>query len=423
MYKIINKRLWVFMLSVQIIGFLSYLLIYANKAYLPSPFFYDKNDTFMDLINPLWWAIHGSAYTEWHSVYPPLNFLILKLLNLITLGEHIDYGTAFQLRNHCNELILVYLAISLTIPFLIIRSQSWIISMTGVERILFCLLFVLSFPFLHTLERGNLVIFCLPLFAFFIEGRGVLQALALAFLVNIKPYFAILFFVYLYKDEMAELILASAMSIILFIASSIVFDTASYRIFENLAGFGNSNIFTIREILTLPNSISSFAYILASEQFSSHHGYFVNMMADLISSMINFVKFITTLSALLILYLKRRNLTKEEIIIALMLCIMNLGVSVGGYILIIYFALFPFLINKKFSAIYAVSIFLIFMPLDFVSIFNENHIMKTFSFLGQSTVDVEWSLGVGALLRPIINFFVLVTFCFEASKVTRISHK
>ena len=57
-------------------------LVFHRTGYLPQPFVFDTNDTFMDWFNTAYWAHHPGAYDIWQSIYPPLSFVFLKLVGL-----------------------------------------------------------------------------------------------------------------------------------------------------------------------------------------------------------------------------------------------------------------------------------------------------------------------------------------------------
>lgn len=64
--------------------FTVYLLaFFFLESYLPAPFVVNKNDTFMDFYNVFHWSMREGAYTEWASVYPPVNFLIIGVFKYI----------------------------------------------------------------------------------------------------------------------------------------------------------------------------------------------------------------------------------------------------------------------------------------------------------------------------------------------------
>lgn len=92
------------------------ILFFLERNYLPAPFVADKNDTFMDFYNPLFWVINDGFYTIFHSIYPAINYLILKAFSFGIRGNEIT--TPFILRD-ANILltflvIIIYLLIILT---------------------------------------------------------------------------------------------------------------------------------------------------------------------------------------------------------------------------------------------------------------------------------------------------------------------
>ena len=78
----------------------------------------------MDFFNPLFWVDLPGIYTEWQSVYPPLNFIILKLYKEFLFLEFTNYLNSFELRalleNDIKYVVLSYamiLIISVEIIF------------------------------------------------------------------------------------------------------------------------------------------------------------------------------------------------------------------------------------------------------------------------------------------------------------------
>src|SRR5690606_12523891 len=63
------------------------LLVYAawffdQKGYLPQPFFYEPSDTFLDWFNTAYWSRDPGAYDSWRTIYPPLTFVVIRLLGI-----------------------------------------------------------------------------------------------------------------------------------------------------------------------------------------------------------------------------------------------------------------------------------------------------------------------------------------------------
>ena len=74
-------------LLVQFGALAWYAVFFRTHGYLPEPFVYNKFDTFMDMYNPLWWNT-SDKYGRWGSVYPPLNFLVLDVIHLVSFGRY-----------------------------------------------------------------------------------------------------------------------------------------------------------------------------------------------------------------------------------------------------------------------------------------------------------------------------------------------
>jgi len=159
-------------------------LAFHRTGYLPQPFVFDTNDTFMDWFNTAYWAHHPGAYDVWQSIYPPLSFVFLKLVGLP--GCYLD--SPFYARD-CDWLgRAVIVALYLIDVALVWASFRRADPRTAPTR---GLAFALGLPLLFTLERGNLILACLACFVIAYGpirvGRGW-RAVATAATINFKPY-------------------------------------------------------------------------------------------------------------------------------------------------------------------------------------------------------------------------------------------
>lgn len=159
-------------------------LRFQAAGYLPQPFVFDTNDTFMDWFNTAFWANRPGAYDVWRSIYPPLSFVFLDLFSLP--GCYLDspfhardcdwFGRATILAVYAIDVLLVWLSFRKADPRTApMRSTA----------------FALGLPLLFTLERGNLILVC---FGFFVIAYGPLvrsgpwRWLSTAVTINFKPY-------------------------------------------------------------------------------------------------------------------------------------------------------------------------------------------------------------------------------------------
>jgi len=159
-------------------------LRFRETGYLPQPFVFDTNDTFMDWFNTAYWANHPGAFSVWRTVYPPLSFVFLDLFSMP--------GCYLQSPFHARDcdgfaratIIAFYLLDVLLVWWSFHRNDPRTAPMRGIA-------FGLGLPLLFTLERGNLILVALPCF---IVAHGPLvrsrawRALAAATTINFKPY-------------------------------------------------------------------------------------------------------------------------------------------------------------------------------------------------------------------------------------------
>ena len=172
---------FVVVILVSVVQTLRHLQIYGL---LPQPYFLDTNDTFMDWFNVANWAHSPGAYDTYRSVYPPLVFVVVKLLspwscNIFDKIYSRSCDTFFPW-----EMGLFFVTNGV-LAFLCFRKND---RSTALMRTL-ALMFGL--PMLFGVERGQLAI---PTMIVFILGYGNLlksarwKWLNIALAVNSKPY-------------------------------------------------------------------------------------------------------------------------------------------------------------------------------------------------------------------------------------------
>jgi hypothetical protein len=71
-----------FMAGLVVLVALRGVVYFAINGYLPEPFFYESSDTWMDWFNTAWWAHNKGIYDSWASIYPPISFVILRVLGI-----------------------------------------------------------------------------------------------------------------------------------------------------------------------------------------------------------------------------------------------------------------------------------------------------------------------------------------------------
>ena len=387
---------------------------FAENGYLPSPFIYDKSDTFMDLFHPMYWADEPGRYTDWGSVYPPLNFLFLRGVRWLWFGL-IHESDAFTLRDSASPFIssmVIAYAAALLFAF---RHDLWR-GFTAIQKALLVIICLLSPPMLFTIERGNLIIFVLGFLALALAKPGWTRIFAIGILINIKPYFALYLVAFAISQKPKELICCTLMAGVIFLLSGIVLDEHFLEFVWNILQFSqDQNLFSGREALSLPSSVSAFAYVLRTYIAQGGTLSVGDLDINSIIGLIESAKWLTLIAAFFSLALAGHRLPTELMLAATTVAITNLGIWVGGYSFILYVCLIPIFWRLTYHKIYLACVFLIFMPIDVISLLRDN-IGNHYAYISDATVSVDWDLGLGVLLRPIVNFCLLLTISLEIFK-------
>ncbi len=398
-------------LLLNVAGFFYYIYYFNKQGYLPSPFIYDKSDTFMDLFNVLYWAYDEGRYIEWGAVYPPLSFLIVRGWNFLLMGGGL--GDPANMREGSLGLILSFLLIYLTLPILVLRLRQWQ-EFSLIQKILIYFAVVLSAPMLFSLERGNLIIFCPLILALGTSTVGTPRAFYIALLINFKPYFAILMIYYLARRNWRGFVSCAAIAGMIFLATGLAMDDNFLVFFGNLLSFSKEEtLFSLREVLALPSSVSVFSYVLGHPEGAAFAAEVVTA-----ETIFRFIAVIETIKWLVLglsvasVFFKNTALRDGEIFAILVVAISNLGIWVGGYTFILYLALVPVLIKMQKKRVYMLYIFLLAIPLDLILILNES-IGLQYSYLADESIEIFWQLGAGSFIRPGINLLFLLTLTYE----------
>lgn len=188
---------------------------FRATGFLPQPFVFDTNDTFMDWFNTAYWANHPGAFSVWRTVYPPLSFIFLDLFSLP--GCYLQ--SPFYARD-CDWLsratiVGFYLLDVVLVWWSFHRADPRTAPMRAVA-------FGLGLPLLFTLERGNLILVTLPCFIVAhgpLVRSGVWRALAAAATINFKPYLLLPVLAQAIKRDWRALELAGLATIALYLVT------------------------------------------------------------------------------------------------------------------------------------------------------------------------------------------------------------
>ena len=114
----------------------------------------------------------------------------------------------------------------------------------------------------------------------------------------------------------------------------------------------------------------------------------------------------------LALFSRQSHISDSQIIGILIVVITNIGIWVGGYSLLLYITLIPVFMSMKYRWVYLGIVLLIFLPIDIIPIMHKD-IGDQYSYLSNADLNVDWAQGIGGIVRPILNFFLLIILCYE----------
>lgn len=399
---------------VNTLGVLYYAYFVIQNGYLPSPFIFDKTDTFMDLFNTMYWASNDGRYTEWQAAYPPLAFLILRFAHFALSGSApVD---PFAMRD-ASPLVILGLCFAYFLLPAVLLGVRYFQTFSKMEKVLLYVALVSSTPMLFALERGNLILLCPIVLAIAISRIGMTRALSIALLINLKPYFALLLLYYAVRRNWGGLVHCTLLSGLVFVITGLVLDDHFFLLLSNLLSFSQRDaLFSPREVLSLPSSISAYTYVLRHPLGAEFVSRFLSANTiDLAALLIDAAKWGIVGFAFAVLNERSSAMRDAEVLAVIVVLISNVGVSVGGYSFIFYGALVPIFLNMRARPLYLIALVLIATPLDMVSL-RGDFLGVQYPFLSDFRTDVYWTLGLGSVLRPLVNLVLLALLSFEFLK-------
>lgn len=365
----------------------------------------------MDLFNTMYWAYDDGRYTDWGSVYPPLGFLFLKVLNFVFDGSR--YGDPGYLRENSAFVVFGFGLVYLLVPALVLTTKLWQGFLWN-EKILIYFVIIFSTPMLFALERGNLIVLAPILLALALSRIGFLRALSIALLINIKPYFVLLMIYYIVRQNWKGFVVCTITSGLIFEISGLALDNHFLVFLANIFDFSQDDgLFSLREVMALPSSISAFSYVLKNPDgamFAS--GFLSSESIAIIAYIIEAAKWGVLALSLAILFVRSRLMRDAEVLSLLVVAISNLGIWVGGYTYIFYIALIPVFIKMRARWLYIGLLSLMAIPLDIMPL-SSDFIGEQYSYLADTYINIQWTWGLGSVIRPVANLMLLTLLSYE----------
>lgn len=207
----------------------------ATQGYLPPPFFYLPDDTWMDWFNTAYWSHEPGAYDTWQTIYPPVSFVFMRLA---TYGPCYFDTDALSARD-CDWYGLFTLHALFVLNIVLVAWSYYKIDrQTALPR---SFAVTAGIPMLFALDRGNLVI---PCFTCLVLAFGPLvrsarwRWLAVGIAVNFKVYLIASIFPQLLRGRWRWFEGAVTACVLVYLVTYLLLGTGSPgQIYENIANF------------------------------------------------------------------------------------------------------------------------------------------------------------------------------------------
>ena len=369
---------------------------YIHDGWLPQPFAFDMNDTFMDWFNTAYWAHHRGAYDLWTSVYPPLSFVFLKLF-----GNASCYVSDPFAARECDVIGRIaiygwYLAATILAYVAFRRTNAATAVLRGIA-------FAFGLPMVFTLERGNLI---LPCMVFFIIAHGnlirsrLVSGVAAAVTINFKPYLVLPVVTLAVRRDWRQIEVTGLLSLFLFFVTwGLLGDGSPMQLAANTAKFV---AFAKGQIFEGVYYTTSYVPFLELDTYRFPTRDFIDSKVfepamAIIPVVVRSCQAIGVL-ALAGAWLQPRAVTSTRNSI-LILGISLVGQSPGGYTEgFLIFLIFLERNNRPWPVVALVAAYLLSIPYDYVfSRFVELH---GDSWLSGRTVSSSIGFSIGILARP-----------------------
>jgi len=405
-----------FILTVLIVASICYVAwFFYWFGYLPQPFLYDTNDTFMDWYNTSYWANNAGAYDVWRSVYPPLSFVFLKIFSIKSC-----YMTSPFLGRNCDWYGRLALSIFYIANVILIFRCYWAIDRR--TALLRGAAMAFGLPMLFALERGNLIVPCFTAFALG-HSRLLRQTWArwlnIALTINFKPYLLLAVIPYALQRRWRWLMGCATATVLIYLFSYAIEGAGGlselYANTINWTNFTGTQLWN--EIYYSTSYATLVAFINGQFPILDYVGSWTIEKARLILPITILAGQCAVLACLAGAWM-RPGIVPTYRLTALCLVMAMTTASPGGYSeVFLLFLVFmePWQGSGKIIALIAA--YILCISADYVVLPIQHN--DSFSWLGGRTVYAEFGVAVGQFLRP--GLLLTIEFALAAVSLSAIA--
>lgn len=403
--------------SLSSLTFLAGCIIFLKiYGYLPYPFFFDASNSFGDLYSVAFFSSREGRYTEWGSVYPPINFYLARVFideKCLKVADWIELRTCDKFG--ISNLIWTYAIFFFTCIFSLYKQKidsSNIFKDKISNKFLLFVVVCCSFPVVFGFERGNLIIIPAILLAIFMLSNDVKsKAILLSLCINFKPYLAILLIPYILRKNTIILLYIGIATISIFVITMLlVNDLSAINFISNILIFQDrkvsfSEVFHYTSILAIIKSIIDYNGIRV-----------ISPDIILCAKILYWIILGACISTAFKVILKAKDstlLSNEYLQFYILVLYFVMSGSSGSYSLIL---LIPFLIMfvGKFTYLEWIALFFVLSPLDLLIIPMQQYDML--SYFSGHNVKVTAGIDIGFVYRPLA---LLIFFAQISTRIIR----
>jgi hypothetical protein len=360
-------------------------------------------DYFMDFFNTNFFVDYPGKYQDWQSIYPPLVFLVAKLITNPSCG-----GISSVFLRDCDlssigVIVLMAFVGSLSAAYVLCRNMKlsilwWPLATTAV---------LFSLPTIYAIERANYIVICFAALPFITIGKNeTRKSILLGLIVNIKQYLLILLVQQLVRRKLPYFLLSIFVAISVFVATSVIFDSEKpYEIFINMFGFATVNDGSEFSRLWYANSVNSFIKVFQGRIGAAVFLEEIRLPLNAIMICLKVLLIALTIALVLRLVRQESSLSDQTLYFSLTAALLMLVDNVNGYGFLL---LLPFLAGylQLSPRVGPILIFLILCPWD-INLMPCIDRAQT-NFLTGEYTSYENCLTLGSYIRPWLLIGVVV---------------
>ena len=398
------------LLAIVILAGLARAMIHVwTHGYLPQPYFHEAGEVWMDWFSTAGWARDPGTYDSWGSVYPPLTFVLLKLMGLPFCYMQGGGGEGGYAARGCDWLGAVAIhAIFVLNVVLIARTFVRIDRRTAWPR---AVALSAGLPMTAALERGNLILLA---FTGLILAYGPLlrsarwRWVAVACAINLKPYLIATLFPQLLRRRWRWFEGAVFTVVIVYLVSFAMLGRGTpWEIVTNITGFAEG------QADALPNLWYAYTYASTMTLLQAGDLPVASLIgAANVDALLVVLPALTLIAQGLIVAAAAAAWLRPEAVpmfrlTALGLCFALVTSETGGYaamLPILFVFMEPWRGSARKCAI--VACYLICVPLDWPLYSMPPLVRET--FFGGRVQPVDYAIMLGPFVRPMLNMSIPV---------------